>query len=103
MGEVEVPEALWWGVLLGLGFVCGGRRVGSVRVCWYATYVVTVLGPFDVYFRACSEFGGEVFEGYCCEAEGVEERGEGEGGEFHSCNWLVLFCCACCELGQFLS
>jgi hypothetical protein len=85
------------------GWVCGGRRTGLTRVCCFATYVVTVLSPFDVDFGACSEFGGKVFEGDCCEAEGVKERGEGESGEFHSCNWLVLFCCECCELDPFLS
>jgi hypothetical protein len=102
VGEVEVRETLWWGGWLGLGIVCGGRRVGLTKVCCFAAYVVAVLGPFDVDFGACSEFGGEVFEGYCCEAEGAEERGEGEGGEFHSCGWLVLSC-ECWKLGRFLS
>jgi hypothetical protein len=85
-----------------LGFV---EREGfcnlSNGLC-FATYVVTVLSPFDVDFRACSEFGGEVFEGDCCEAEGVEQRCEGEGGEFHSCNWLIFFCSECCEVDRFL-
>jgi hypothetical protein len=42
---------------------------------WMTTHVVAVLGPFDVILLACFEFGREVFEGYCREGEGVEERG----------------------------
>jgi hypothetical protein len=56
-----------------IGGLCRERRIGFDDEI--ATYIVAILCPFDAISRACSEFGGELFEGYGCEAEGPEERG----------------------------